>query len=363
MKTKSEVLFVSAIPDKLDREQTLPARFMRLLDKTAIQETVKGKTVAVKMHVGGALGYSTIHPLFVKLLIDHIKAGKPRDIFVTDGSVKNASDRGYTKQTIGARLVSSIGEDGKDVTPKKTGWKHLERVYVSKPVLKADVLVNFCHVKGHGDASYGAACKNLAMGLVPRKTRFALHSLEGKLKWQKSKCIHCNKCLDECTTHANSFNKDGEYEIFWHHCRMCLHCMLVCPTKAIKLVDRKTERFQEGLARVAKLVLDNFKPGNVFHINVLTDITIFCDCWGMTTPSLVPDIGIMASEDIVAIEDATLKAIKVKDLIPGSITPPYKLGKGKHLFEKLHAKDPFVQVQALKRLKAGSGNYRVVKVK
>jgi len=362
MTKQSEVLFASAIPRKMDRSETLPARFMRLLEKLPIKKRVRGKVVAIKMHVGGALGYSTIHPLFVKLLVDHVKAGKPRAVFVTDGSVKKAAARGYAKNTIGARLLSSVGENGKNVVAKKTGWKHLPTVLVSKPVLNADVLINFSHIKGHGDASYGGACKNLGMGLVPRKSRYDLHSLEGSLKWLEKKCIHCKKCLKECTTHANSFNKEGKYEIFWHHCRMCLHCMLICPTHAIQLVDRRTERFQEGLARVADLVIRHLRPANVFHINVLTDITIFCDCWGLTTPSLVPDIGIMASQDIVAVEDATLKAIKVKNVIPGSITPPYRLRKGKHLFEKLHGKDPFAQVAALKRLGAGSTNYRIVTV-
>ncbi len=363
MKKESKVLFASAKPEKMDRDLTLPAKFQRLLDSMPIGERVRGKTVAIKMHLGGAMGYSTIHPLFVHLLVEHVKRGKPRKIFVTDDNVKNIAKRGYTKETFGAPIVSCFGKSGKEVVRKMTGWKEIKSVLLGRPIVDADVLINFSHVKGHGDCAFGGACKNLGMGCVPEKTRGRLHSLEGELAWDAGKCIHCGKCIEECPTNANKFNENGEYEIFWHHCKMCQHCMLACPTGAIKMPDSNFDKFQEGLARVARLVVDTFKPGNVFHINVLTNITIFCDCWGLTTPCLVPDIGIMGSEDIVAVEHASLNAIKTKDLIPGSITPPFELGKGKHLFEKLHGRDPFEQVRSLEKLGAGSSEYKVVKVK
>ena len=360
---KSDVFFASAIPERVDRHLTLPACFQRLLAAMPIAERIKGKTVCIKMHLGGDLGYSTIHPLFVKLLVDHVKRAKPADVFITDGGVGGASDRGYTRQTLGARLVPALGKDGTDVVRKRLGWEHLKSVKVSKPVLDADILINLSHVKGHGDCAFGGACKNLAMGCVPGETRRDLHRLEGELHWEREKCIRCNKCIDECDTNANSFDANGEYQIFWHHCRLCRHCQLVCPVGAISIVQCDFDLFQEGLARVAHLVVRNFRKRHVFHINVLTHITIFCDCWGMTTPALVPDVGIFGSEDIVAVEDASLRAIKAKNVIPGSITPPFKLGKGRHLFEKIHARDPFIQVRALQALGAGSTNYRVKKIR
>lgn len=361
--SKSEVLFASAIPERIDRDRTLPVKFQRLLARLPIQDRVKGRTVAVKMHVGGGMGYSTIHPFFVRLLVEHIKEGRPKDVFVSDAGVGGAAARGYTRQTLGARVAPALGADGNEVVTRRTGWKPMPTALLGKPIVDADVLINLSHVKGHGDCGFGAACKNLAMGCVPDKTRGKIHALEGELVWSKAKCHHCKKCIDECPTDAARFTHDGQFVIFWHHCRRCQHCMLICPKKAIEIKDQRFDRFQEGLARVARLVLKAFDPRDVFHINVLTNITIFCDCWGMTTPSLVPDIGIMASQDIVAIDHASLKAIKTRNLIPGSITPPYKLRRGKHLFEKLHGKDPYRQVAALERLGAGTTSYRIAKVK
>ena len=359
----SKVHYASAVPERIDRDLTLPARFLRLLDRMAIRERVAGRSVAIKMHVGGALGYSTIHPLFVKLLVKYVKDAGAGTTFVTDGSVDGASDRGYARQTVGAEVVPAFGRDGKAFRLRRTGWSRLKTAQVSRVVTDADVLVNLSHVKGHGCCGFGGACKNLAMGCVTSRTRGGIHALEGDLKWSRSKCIRCGKCIEECPTQANKFDEKGEYRIFWHNCRMCQHCMLICPVGAITIAKRDFDLMQEAMARVAKLVVDSFRRGHVFHINFVTDVTIFCDCWGLTTPALVPDVGIFASEDIVAVDDASLRSILVKDIIPGSITPPYRLRKGRHLFEKLHGRDPFAQIRSLEKLGAGSLDYRKVVVK
>lgn len=359
----SKVLFASAIPGQMDVDCTLPARFNRLLAQLVAPEKVRGKTVAIKMHVGGNIGYSTIHPLFVKLLVDHVKSGKPRRVFITDGDIGSAASRGYARETVGAEIVALCGPDWKAVRRIPTGWPRIEYALVGKELLKADVLVNFSHVKGHGDCGFGGACKNLAMGCVPPETRRDMHQLEGDLVWDKAKCIKCKKCIEVCPTKANSFNKKGEYDIFWHHCKLCQHCVLACPVKAINIPGRNFALFQDGLARIAKVVLDQFRADRTFHINVLTHITPYCDCWGLTTPAILPDVGIMGSEDIVAVEEASLDSIDHRKVIPGSIPPPLTLGKGRHLFEKLHARDPYLQVRFLEKLGAGTRKYKLKEVK
>jgi uncharacterized Fe-S center protein len=105
--------------------------------------------------------------------------------------------------------------------------------------------------------------------------------------------------------------------------------------------------------------MDSFDPTRVLHVNVLTQITMFCDCWGMTTPSLVPDIGIMASQDMVALEAACLDAIKAENLIPGTLIGKWELHEGTHLFEKIHGKDPWIQVEALEKHGLGVRKYAI----
>ena len=94
--------------------------------------------------------------------------------------------------------MASIGDDGKNVVKTETGWDKLPPVLLGKPILDADVLINFSHLKGHGDCGFGGACKNLAMGCVPGSSRRDMHSLEGSLTWNNEKCIKCNKEAPYC---------------------------------------------------------------------------------------------------------------------------------------------------------------------
>ena len=98
------------------------------------------------------------------------------------------------------------------------------------------------------------------------------------------------------------------------------------------------EDFQIGMALCTDTVLKTIEPGHVFYINFLMNITALCDCWGFTTPSLVPDIGIMASQDIVAIERASLDAIKVENLIRAGLPEGLELGEEGHLLNGFTAK-------------------------
>jgi uncharacterized Fe-S center protein len=123
------------------------------------------------------------------------------------------------------------------------------------------------------------------------------------------------------------------------------------------------EDFQVGMALCTEEVLKTFKPGNVFYINFLTNITALCDCWGLTTPALVPDIGIMASKDIVAIERACLDAIKFENLIPDGAPQGQELGTTGHLFERLHGKNPFIQLRELEKCNLGTQEYTIEEIK
>ena len=137
--------------------------------------------------------------------------------------------------------------------------------------------------------------------------------------WDESLCSHCEACITSCNHGANSF-EDGKYTVFYHQCTTCQHCVKVCPTGAITLDAHNYTDFQTGMALCTRAVLDTFSPGSVFYINFLTNITAICDCWGISTPAVVPDIGIMAGTDIVAVERASLDAIKAENLLPAGVS-------------------------------------------
>jgi len=353
----SEVLFSSVKFKGYDPAGTLPSKFKRLLGETGLAPNIKDKSVAIKMHVGRAIGYTTISPLFVKILVDWVReaGGRP---FITDQTVSDAKTRGYTEELFGCPVIDCCGLLGKYYYEKHVDLHTFKNVDVAGYIHDADVMLNLSHVKGHGSCGYGGACKNIAMGCVTDRTRGQLHGLEGGLVWVEDKCTHCGACITSCNHDANSFDESGRYVIFYHNCTLCQHCIKVCPTGAVSLDrDRSFEDFQAGMALCTKTVLDEFAPGSVYHINFLTNITIMCDCWGFSTPSLVPDIGIIASPDIVAAEKASLDLIREEDLIADGLPESFVLSEGVHLLEKIHGKDPFVQLRQLQVYGLGNMEY------
>ena len=359
----SDVLFSSVKFDKYESKATLPSKFERLIGKTGLEKVVSGKHVAIKMHVGRGIGFTTIHPMFVKLLIDKIKeyGGKP---YVTDQSVSGAESRGYTAEALGAPVVDVCGVTGKYFYPKEVDYKSFKNVDVAGHIMDADVMVDLSHVKGHGVCGYGGACKNLAMGAVTDRTRGQIHGLEGTIDWNDGTCIRCGACVESCNHNANRFDENGVYNVNFHHCTNCQHCVKVCPNGSISMGEKMYIDFQKGMALCTQKVLEGFAPGHVFYINFLTNITAICDCWGMSTPSLVPDIGVMASQDIVAVERASIDAIKLENLIQDGVPAGVDLSEGTgHLFERLHGKSPFVQLDELEKLGLGEQKYSIIEVK
>ena len=360
----SEVLFAPMAYSKYEADQTLPEKFSRMLKASGISEKLKGKKVAIKMHVGDGVSYSTIPPVFVRKLVDFVKESGA-DCFITDHYIhsRRPEQRGYSEGVLGCPVLDDCGYFGKYYYTKEVDFKSFKHVDVAGLIHDADFLIDFSHVKGHGACGFGGACKNIAMGCVTDRTRHEIHALEGGIVWDKDKCVHCNKCLTACNHYANGFNENGDYEVFFHHCTMCQHCLKICPMGAITLDSHDYKDFQTGMAICTKTVLDTFEPENIYYINVLTQITALCDCWGLTTPSLVPDIGIMACNDMVAIERASIDAIKIEDLIPVGVPEGMELSGEGHLFKQLHGKDPFTQLEALEKQGLGTQDYELKIIK
>jgi uncharacterized Fe-S center protein len=348
---------------KWDANQTLPAKFKRLLESSGLENKIKDKSVAVKMHVGSGISYSTIPPVFVRILIDYVKKSGAR-CFITDHYIhgRHPEERGYTASNLGCEILEGAGFFGKYFYTHEVDFKKLKHIDISGLINDADFLINFSHVKGHGACGYGGACKNIAMGCVTGRTRSQIHALEGGLVWDESKCTHCEQCIQSCNHKANKFTDDGKYDVFFHHCTFCQHCVKVCPTGAIKLDDSRFNDFQDGMALCTKTVLDTFEPGNTYFINFITNVTALCDCWGMTTPSLIPDVGIMSGGDIVAVERACVDSIKIENILMDGVPTGHTLTGSGHLFEQLHGKNPYIQLDALEKLGLGTQEYELIKV-
>lgn len=359
----SKVTFASAVPKELKPDATLPALLERMLAKWDFKKRFKDKKVAIKMHLGGNVGYSTINPVFVARVVQAVidAGGKP---FVTDlpDAAANAWRRGYVQQVVGAPIISATGQSDKYMYEKTVNYRSLKTVGLAGNICDADAMIVLSHGKGHGNSGFGGAIKNIAMGCVGSKTRGDIHRLmSSTFKWNSKKCTGCLLCKANCPNNAIKY-ENKEISIFDHCCKYCMHCQNACHTGAITIDDSGYRYFQHGMALTVKEVLKNFKKDNVFYITALLHITPFCDCWGFTTPAIVPDIGFLASDDIVAIETAALDMIKAEKFIQGSLPHPLKLSGSGHLFKQLHGKDPYIQVEECIKAKLGSSKYKLQEV-
>lgn len=349
---------------RLSADDSLPAKFKRMLGKFDLAAMFADKRVAIKMHVGGHLGYTTIHPLFVRTLVSLVKeaGGRP---FLTDGSfsVPDAVARGYTAETMGAPIYPVGGAHDRYFYPKEINYRSLEKVEIAGNIHDAEAMIVLSHGKGHGQCGFGGAIKNLAMGAVTERTRGWIHAVQDvEFTWNAEACTHCYLCRENCPGGAVSFNDKEEMSIFSHHCRCCMHCVDSCPAQAITINIGNILYFQEAMARTAKAVLDTFDPSRVLYVTAMLNVTPLCDCWGFTTPSLVPDVGILASTDIVAIEQAAIDSIDARNYIEGSLPEQVKLGDEGHLLFRIWGKDPYLQVQTAAEIGLGSREYELEEV-
>ena len=361
----ADLLFAQYAARNLEPANSIGAKWTRMLDALDLAPAVSGKRTCIKMHLGGGSGFTTIHPFFTRKLVERVKAAGAKSVFITDspGAVLHAVERGYTAETVGCPLVPLSGQSDAFFQPRpiQPAFGAFREVDIGGEILAAEALIDFSHVKGHGACGFGGASKNLSMGCVTQRSRRALHALEGGLEWDGKRCTRCKKCEQNCPNEAISFS-DDRLEVFYHNCKYCQHCVLICPEKALTMLGGKYRDFQRGMALTTKAVLDNFPPAHRLYINMLMNVTIFCDCWGMSTASLVPDIGILAGRDIVAIEQASLDLVKTENLIAGALPPGWELGRQGHLFERVHGKDPHAVVEFLAELGLGQRAYALQEI-
>lgn len=358
----SNVYFLPVQVKRIEGKHSLLARYEKLLKKLITREMVEDRSVAIKMHLGGQYGFTHIHPAFVTRMVSRVKecGGRP---FVTDHRVDNRM-AGLIPEAIGCPIYHGSGLKDRYFYKVKTGSRLLPEVDVAGYVHDADVLINLSHAKGHGQCAYGAAIKNLGMGPVTGRTRGAIHRLMDKaFRWHADKCIHCNKCVEICEHDAIHFNKENELRQNSHHCTLCLHCMTVCPTGAITVGQKGWPDFQKGLALTTRAVLSTFEPGRVLHVNVALNITAICDCWGMSLMHIRPDVGVLASSDPVALDQATLDQLDCDDVFEGSLPAGLTLSEGKkHILERIWGKNPYHQVAAAAKLGLGTRKYSLKKL-
>ncbi|HVN54190.1 MAG TPA: DUF362 domain-containing protein [Anaerolineaceae bacterium] len=368
----SPVYYGSPRQARLEAKETLPAKLDMILDRLHLLDRVKGELVALKMHTGNHLGYSMIHPLFVRRVVQAIQEGGGKPFVVdVDWDVAGAESRGYTSETLGCPIYPSAGLKDRYHYEHHHPYKNIQDWQVAGMIEDATFLVNFSHVKGHPSCGFGAAFKNLALGCMTGKTRSAMHDTNHFDRyWFAEKCPGAEtrqRIIASCPHSAlvEDRNKPQQLHLHFELCNQCGRCLKVAPPGSLKIEPRNFYAFQEACAISVSLTLSTFEPGKAVHLSLANNITPVCDCFGFTSMAILPDAGIFGSDDIVALEqailDVTAKTQLIEENIPTSMVVHTRQG---HPFRWLHGpyKDPYKVVEYGAALGLGSRDYELIDV-
>ena len=277
-----------------------------------------GKFVAIKMHFGELGNMSFLRPNYARAVVDVVKGlgGKP---FLTDcntlypGSRKNAIEHlycvwenGFTPLTVGCPVIIGDGLKGTDdVDVTVNGGEYVKAAKIGRAVMDADVFISLTHFKGHEMTGFGGAIKNLGMGCGSRAGKMAMHNA-GKPNTTDD-CVGCGSCQKICAHDAPQLQDNGKMFIDHDKCVGCGRCIGVCPVDAIVSPHDETCEILDGkIAEYTKAVVDG-RPH--FHITLVNSVSPNCDCHPENDAPIVPDVGMFASFDPVAIDKACCDAV------------------------------------------------------
>lgn len=368
----STVYFGSARQSRLEGSETLPAKLDLILDALHLRDRVKGEWVAIKMHLGNKLSYSTVHPVFVRKVVQAVKdgGGKP---FVcdVDWDVAGAEQRGYSSEVLGCPVYPMAGIRDRYAYEHIYDFKNMHRWMVGGMIEDATFLVNFSHIKGHPSCGFGGAMKNLALGCMGSETRSAIHDTNHYDRyWFGELCPDAEtrqRIIQSCPHRAlvEDRHHAGELHLHFEPCNQCGRCLQVAPLGSLKIDPANFWAFQEACAISVKIVLGTFEEKKSIHLGLATHMTPVCDCFGFTSLPILPDVGIFGSDDIVALDQAVLDVTGKKPLIeenlPTSMEVHTRIG---HPFRWLHGplKDPYKVLEYAEALAVGTCRYELVDV-
>ncbi|MGN0981233.1 MAG: DUF362 domain-containing protein [Candidatus Avoscillospira sp.] len=303
---------------------------LRKLMKAAGMDRIdfQGKYVAIKIHFGELGNLAFLRPNFAKYVADYVKelGGKP---FLTDcntlyvGSRKNALDHldtanlnGFNPMTTGCQILIADGLKGTDdVEVPVIGGTLCKTAKIGRALMDADIVISLNHFKGHECTGFGGALKNLGMGGGSRAGKMEMHSA-GKPIVNRDLCVGCKACAKICA-HDGPQIADGKCSIDHSKCAGCGRCIGVCPKDAIEPGEDETFGNLNGkIAEYAKAVVDG-RPS--FHISIVNQVSPNCDCHPESDAAIVPDVGMFASFDPVAIDVACADAVNRQPVNPRSI--------------------------------------------
>ena len=353
--------------------ENLPQKLARLMMTAGFGDIdMDGKYVAIKMHFGEPGNLAYLRPNWARAVVDLVKShgGKP---FLTDcntlyiGGRKNALDHiesayinGFTPSSTGCHILIADGLKGNDeVEVPVEGGEYVKSAKIGRAVMDADVFISLTHFKGHEQAGMGGALKNIGMGCGSRAGKMEMHSA-GKPHVEEELCIGCHRCEKICAHDAPQF-KDKKASIDHNKCVGCGRCIGVCPKDAIVAAsDESNDILNCKIAEYKKAVVVG-RPA--FYINLVIDVSPYCDCHAENDAAIVPDVGFFASFDPVALDIACADAVNAQPVISNTCLSEADHEGHDHFGAMFPTTDWRTCIEHAKKIGLGTDEYELVVVK
>lgn len=367
---------------KVSSGKNLLDKLDALLDLTDLKGKIREKDlVAIKLHFGERGNTAFVRPIFLRRVVDQVKRykGKP---FLTDTNtlyigtrseaishLTTAYQNGFVYSVVDAPLLIADGLRGNSAVKVRIDKPLFKAVSIAHAIYMADALISVAHFKGHELSGFGGTLKNLGMGCASREGKLSQHSnISPKVK--EKACKGCELCLSWCPSEAISMlshesGSKSKHSIAFIDSKKCIgcgECILTCPTGAIQIQWNETiPIFQKKIVEYACGAVQR-KKGKVLYLNFLTQITPACDCNAFSDAPIVSDIGILSSEDPVAIDQASVDLVNGEEGNRSSKLPSaWKSGENK--FRALYPEvDWSIQLTYAEEIGLGTRAYELVKI-
>ena len=357
---------------RADFRENLQQKLTRLMKTAGMGEIdFDNKYVAIKMHFGEPGNLAFLRPNWAKTVADFVKerGGKP---FLTDcntlyvGGRKNGLDHldtamlnGFNPMTTGCQVIIADGIKGNDeVEVPVEGGEYVKNAKIGRAVMDADVFISLTHFKGHESAGFGGTLKNIGMGCGRRAGKMEQHNA-GKPHVVQKHCVGCKLCTKICAHDAISV-QDRKAAIDHSKCVGCGRCIAVCARNAITVnIDESNTNLSRKISEYAKAVVDG-RP--CFHISLIIDVSPNCDCRAENDAAIVPNVGMFASFDPVALDMACVDAVNTQPILRGSAADIGDCHDQDH-FHCIHPDTDWMScLEHAEKLGLGTREYELIKI-
>jgi len=373
--TKAKVYFTDM---RTTSGMNLLQKLHKLIDKAGFKDIpFENKFAAIKIHFGEPGNLSYLRPNYAKVVVDAVKelGGKP---FLTDcntlyvGRRKDALEHmdaayenGFTPFSTGCQIIIADGLKGTDeaYVPVPNG-EYVKEAKIGQALMDADIVITLSHFKGHELTGFGGAIKNIGMGGGSRAGKMEMHC-DGKPKVKEEVCVGCGACRKICA-HGAPIITNKKAKIDESICVGCGRCIGVCPVNAIIPTNWSSVSVNKKMAEYAAAILHD-RPH--FHISLIVDVSPYCDCHSENDAPIVPNLGMLASFDPVALDQACADLVNQAPVLGSSLLEdnirknPTEAEHHDHFHNVSPTTDWKICLEHAEKIGLGSTDYDLVTIK